>query len=130
MRMILGCMAAVVAAAVAVAAIPRSDDGLLVVHEWGTFTSFSGSDGFHLGFRPLVDNDLPDFVFDRARQADWPGVLFTKKKITARQRMETPVTYFYTDREREVDVSVGFPQGLLTEFYPPVNLMLTLYQIL
>jgi hypothetical protein len=35
--------------------------------------------------------------------------------------METPVTYFYTDKERLVDVSVEFPRGLLTEFYPPVR---------
>jgi hypothetical protein len=35
--------------------------------------------------------------------------------------METPVTYFYTDRERIVDVMVEFPRGLLTEFYPPVR---------
>jgi hypothetical protein len=33
--------------------------------------------------------------------------------------METPVIYFYTDREREVSARVGFPSGLLTEFYPP-----------
>jgi hypothetical protein len=37
--------------------------------------------------------------------------------------METPVMYFYTDRPREVDVRVDFPQGLLTEFYPPVREM-------
>ncbi len=123
MRLILGCMAAVVVAAVAVAAIPRPDDDLLVVHEWGTFTSFSGSDGVHLEFRPLVDNDLPDFVFDRAEQAGVLKNIFGKKNILALQRMETPVVYFYTDREREVDVSVGFPQGLLTEFYPPVREM-------
>jgi hypothetical protein len=29
------------------------------------------------------------------------------------------VVYFYTDRLREVKVKVEFPQGLLTEFYPP-----------
>jgi hypothetical protein len=34
--------------------------------------------------------------------------------------METPVTYFYTKRERDVNVRVDFPEGLLTEFYPPV----------
>ena len=38
--------------------------------------------------------------------------------------METPVTYFYTDKLREVNVKVGFPKGLLTEFYPPVRKML------
>jgi hypothetical protein len=37
--------------------------------------------------------------------------------------METPVTYFYTNRERDVKVRVRFPEGLLTEFYPPVAQM-------
>src|SRR5882724_4805341 len=41
----------------------------LVVHEWGTFTSFSGSDGVRLEFRPLVDEDLPPFVLDRFLQS-------------------------------------------------------------
>ena len=91
----------------------------LVVHEWGTFTSFSGSDGVQLDFRPLVDNDLPPFVLNWA----YPNglSLLSKRRIRSFQRMETPVTYFYTDREREVSVRVGFPKGLLTEFYPPVR---------
>ncbi len=35
--------------------------------------------------------------------------------------METPVLYFYTPREMTVNVRVDFPQGLLTEYYPPVQ---------
>jgi len=34
----------------------------LIAHEWGTFTSFSGSDGVHVGFRPN-NEDLPSFVY-------------------------------------------------------------------
>lgn len=92
----------------------------LIVHEWGTFTSFSGSDGVKLEFRPLVDNDLPSFVLDRSRQS---GLMnpFRKLSLSVLQRMETPVIYFYTDREREVRVRVRFPKGLLTEFFPPVE---------
>jgi len=93
-----------------------------IVHEWGTFTSFSGSDGVKLEFRPLVDSDLPRFVLDRARQSGLPHP-FRKLNLRVLQRMETPVTYFYTDRERQVNVRVGFPKGLLTEFYPPVESM-------
>lgn len=92
-----------------------------VVHEWGTFTSISGSDGVRLEFRPLVENDLPEFVTNRAWQGGRHPNPFLKISIKSLQRMETPVTYFYTDREREVDVKVGFPKGLLTEFYPPVK---------
>lgn len=97
---------------------PIADE--LVVHEWGTFTSVSGSDGVRLEFRPLVDNDLPDFVINRARQAGLVVPFGGKLDYRVFQRMETPVTYFYTDRERDVRVKVGFPKGLLTEFYPPV----------
>src|SRR6185503_15542999 len=113
-----------------------SDSGQFIVHEWGTFTSFAGSDGVSLEFRPLATSDLPAFVFDRARQANLFTLLFdagdrsgytTKATVRSLQRMETPVTYFYTDRERVVDVTVGFPRGLLTEFYPPVRGMFPVF---
>jgi len=101
--------------------------GKLIVHEWGTFTSFSGSNGVRIDFRPLADNDLPAFVINRARQAGaWHPL--AKFNLLVQERMETPVTYFYTDREREVNVKVGFPQGLLTEFYPPVQQMLPKFE--
>jgi hypothetical protein len=44
--------------------------------------------------------------------------LFEKVSIQALQRMETPVIYFYSDEPRSVDVSVNFPQGFITEWYP------------
>lgn len=97
-------------------------DGRFVVHEWGTFTSFSGSDGVQLDFRPLLDEDLPSFVLNRERQAGARSI-FSKGSLFAPLRMETPVTYFYVDEPREVEVKVGFPGGLLTEFYPPVRSM-------
>jgi len=93
-----------------------------IVHEWGTFTSFSGSDGVKLEFRPLLNSDLPPFVFDRARQSG-QNLMWTKGLYRVQQRMETPVTYFYVDRPRDIHVRVGFPRGLLTEFYPPVEKM-------
>ncbi|HEV3006788.1 MAG TPA: hypothetical protein VGX78_20125, partial [Pirellulales bacterium] len=95
----------------------------LVVHEWGTFTNFSGSDGVQLDFRPLADVELPAFVYDRPMQ----GTFWLGKGRRARQRMETPVIYFYTDRPREVSVRVEFPRGLLTEFYPPPQTVLPTY---
>ncbi len=94
-----------------------------IVHEWGTFTSFSGSDGVKLEYRPLLDEDLPAFVLDRFLQSGTANVAGMKALIRSRLRMETPVTYFYTDKERDVNVRVGFPEGLLTEFYPPVQNM-------
>jgi hypothetical protein len=105
-----------------------SSDGKFVVHEWGTFTTFSGSDGAFLDFRPLVakESDLPDYVLDRLSFSPQRAILseISKSRIRGRVRMETPVTYFYSDRIRTVDVSVDFPEGLLTEFYPPVSSLL------
>jgi hypothetical protein len=96
-----------------------------VVHEWGTFTNFAGADGVLLDFRPNKDQELPDFVWDRALQSQSP---FCKSYHRTRQRMETPVTYFYTDRPRDVRARVDFPQGLLTEFYPPATEMAPAYE--
>ena len=100
-----------------------SSAGEFTVHEWGTFTTFSGSDGVFLDFRPLDvnHNDLPDYVFDRGSLSKNPLRYIGKRNLRGRVRMETPVTYFYTDRHRTVDVRVDFPEGLLTEFYPPVR---------
>jgi hypothetical protein len=117
-------------------AVGGPEPSKFIVHEWGTFTSFAGSDGISLEFRPLQTSDLPAFVFDRAKQArlfdqrfaagDRSGYT-SKAVLPTRQRMETPVTYFYSDTERTVDVTVGFPQGLLTEFYPPVRMMMPVF---
>lgn len=104
---------------------PTEKTDKLVVHEWGTFTSFSGSNGVQLDFRPLINEDLPRFVLDRRMQ--WGVSLLSKGHIRASIRMETPVTYFYTDVERTVQAKVEFPDGLLTEFYPPVVGMLPAY---
>ncbi|MBL8889373.1 MAG: hypothetical protein JNL67_05310 [Planctomycetaceae bacterium] len=98
---------------------PAPPSGKFIVHEWGTFTTFSGSNGVHLDFRPLKDQELPGFVFDRANQSGY--LWFGKGRLKTRVRMETPVTYFYTDVERRIHVDVEFPRGLLTEFYPPVR---------
>ena len=37
----------------------------LVVHEWGTFTGFAGSNGVHLPFETTIGSDLPAFVDNR-----------------------------------------------------------------
>lgn len=94
----------------------------LVVHEWGTFTSIQGSDGQLITWRPLRTVDLPGFVHQ------WPGGtpgaaanLPLKANLAAKQRMETPVIYFYSKDIPEVDVKVGFPKGLVTEWYPQAS---------
>ena len=94
-----------------------------VAHEWGTFTSVQGADGLPLEWNPLITTDLPAFVHDRNKPTDNPrrqlaSVFGSKSSFRTLQRMETPVIYFYSPKERTVDVSVQFPQGLITEWYP------------
>jgi hypothetical protein len=88
-----------------------SPSGDLVVHEWGTFSTFSGSDGNNLEFYPY-DNDLPEFVH---------GYLPKNSKAGPKGgtiSLETPVLYFYTDRPLSASVHVDLPKGTLTEWYP------------
>ena len=83
----------------------------LVVHEWGTFTSVAGQDGFAEEWvPPQGPRDLPCFV----------GRLPSNIKgwMPATVRMETPVIYFYSPEDKTVDVRVRFRQGLITEWYP------------
>ncbi len=100
--------------------------GDYVAHEWGTFTSVQGADGALVEWNPLETTKLPRFVYDWGkpglnRQA--AGVLGpgSKSVFLTLQRMETPVIYFYSARERTVDVTVRFPQGLITEWYPQAD---------
>ena len=88
------------------------DPEALVVHEWGTFTSIAGENGEALAWTPqLGSDDLPCFV-ERFRR--YRGKGFVRGTV----RMETPVLYFYAPRETSVNVSVGFPGGLITEWFP------------
>src|SRR6185503_5748255 len=81
-------------------------------------------DGIQLEWNPLITTDLPSFVYDRVRRpfAGYKDLLGfgAKSGMGTLQRMETPVIYFYSGREQTVDVTVKFPQGSLTEWYPQV----------
>ena len=92
---------------------PTSDSEKLVAHEWGTFSTFSGSDGKPLKFYPN-DRDLPSFVYNRFR-----GTKGGAQDVYV--SLETPVLYFYTDRDRTVSVRVDFPRGLMTDWYPQAS---------
>ena len=81
----------------------------LVVHEWGTFSSFSGSDGIAAKFYP-TGNDLPMFVYSTTR--------FTKGSNGGMVSLETPVLYFYTDKPINATVRAEFPTGTMTEWFP------------
>jgi hypothetical protein len=92
----------------------------LVVHEWGTFTSIAGQNGTAIDWQPLNGaSDLPKFVYTSADKKGWRGSYRDPGKgRVAKVRMETPVIYFYTAKEMEVDVKVAFPGGSITEWYP------------
>jgi hypothetical protein len=91
----------------------------LVVHEWGTFTSIAGKNGVALDWRPLNGaSDLPNFVYTEAGQGGYRGTHGISGKGIARVRMETPVIYFYSPKEIDVNVDVRFPEGKITEWYP------------
>jgi hypothetical protein len=101
-------------AAAPVAPIPTSPvPTRLVAHEWGTFTSFSGSDGVPVGFTPN-NNDLPPFVYF----PNVPNSKVGRLQYGGLVSMETPVIYFYTDKETKLTVNVDFPKGWITEWYP------------
>ena len=95
------------------APVLASPSPAFVVHEWGTFSTFSGSDGTCQKFYP-DDRDLPAFVYSRHRniKGGIPDVYVS---------LETPVLYFYSDRERTASVQVYFPKGRMTEWYPQAS---------
>ncbi len=104
-------------AALPQAAYSAAKEGF-VVHEWGTLTSVVGSDGMLLPGLHHEEEDLPAFVADRLAQAKAdPSIVLDP----THQKMETPVTYFYSPMQRTVNVQVGFPNGLLTQWYPYVK---------
>src|SRR5207253_7715348 len=103
-------------ATAAIFAAPSStetlDPGTVTVHEWGTFTSIAGADGRTVEWLPQAGpTDLPCFV-ER-------NPFNIKGSLSGTVRMETPVLYFYAVRETTVDVSVRFPKGAITEWFPP-----------
>src|SRR5262249_13206885 len=92
---------------------PPAEKAPLVVHEWGTFLQVQGSDGVALGGMVASEEPLPPFVVQRGLESYQRTLIMTK--------METPVTYFYTDRPQRVQVRVDMPKGGLTHWYPMVR---------
>src|SRR5262245_7767626 len=105
-------VAVLVLGTLAVGASGKEPDSF-VVHEWGTFSTFSGSDGKQLKFYPN-DTDLPAFVHGRHREVK-------SGRAEVMVSLETPVLYFYSDRDRTVSVRADFPKGLMTDWYPDAS---------
>ena len=119
----------------------------LTMHEWGTFTAVQGSNGIPLEALEHEDDPLPDFVHGRGevatpepapsphtqprsphpprgcrtfKCADFDTAPGTPFAVT--QKMETPVLYFYSDREQDVEVDVRYPRGIISQYYPAPSL--------
>jgi hypothetical protein len=107
-------VASVLATAIFLIAADGPTTGLSI-HEWGTFTSVAGEDGSSIDWDSLAcPDDLPRFV----NEYGYRGFKF---RLTGTVRMETPVMYFYSPRELTARVTVQFPQGLITEWYPKAH---------
>src|SRR5262245_54098652 len=123
-------LAALVLAVVLPASVRIAHGADLVVHEWGTFTSFQDADGRTISGLNVDDEPVPKFVH---RLKDMP--IYTPKSPPANwsqgaptchadvtMRLETPVLYFHPqagfDATRTIDVTASFQGGWLTEFFP------------
>ena len=97
---------------------------ILVVHEWGTFTTLAASDGTLLNGLYLDEEPLPDFVIqfqpvpagNKNLGREWKGLAFQPLHVNA--KMETPVIYFYSPQAVPVSVRVDFPRGLISQWFP------------
>jgi len=99
---------------------PAFDGRGFVVHEWGTNTVVVGSDGSMQSGLEHEEEGLPDFVYDRVRGAK----LSEHERVMSfdcMSKLETPITYFYSETPRVVDVQAGFPSGVFTQWYPAVE---------
>jgi hypothetical protein len=112
-------------AALLLASSSRASD--LLIHEWGTFTSFQDEKGSAFTGINAEDEPLPDFC----HKIHWSGVVESsnyQSKAASRghpditMRLETPVIYFHPPRDMKlplaVNVDVQFHGGWLTQFYP------------
>ena len=98
------------------------------LHEWGTFTTVSGSDGSLLVGLQREEEPLPNYVRHhpgfqhRAPHAGLP-FLYLGKRVplpvsNVRVKMETPVIYFHSDEAFSAKVKVGFKGGTIAQWYP------------
>jgi hypothetical protein len=87
-----------------------------VVHEWGTNTIVVGSDGSLQRGLHHEEESLPPFAYDRIKGGSLDG-----NPVSAEVKMETPVTYFYSDVPLTVHAQVAFPKGVFTQWFPRVN---------
>ena len=117
-------------------AVPMTStaSGSLIAHEWGTFTTVADEQGRPTEWLPLSgQSDLPCFVhyyqnrevkvLTAANLGPLVNYRQARERLRGTVRMETPVIYFYASAETSVDVTVSFPQGLFSEWYPTASVL-------
>jgi len=95
-------------------------EGALEVHEWGTFTILQGSNGKTIRWYQAPEKlvDLPSFVrqqYTIVGKSGSPNLFAGLDSV----RMETPVLYFYPEKAMDIRVAASFPNGRITEVFPP-----------
>jgi hypothetical protein len=88
------------------------------VHEWGTFTSVSGSDGVLLPGLQTEEEPLPTFVYSHEGMGPYATKGWMRRLQNVTIKMETPVIYFYTSQPFEAHVRVGFNGGSISQWFP------------
>ena len=118
-----------------------------VAHEWGTFTTLQTSNGQMLEGLQTDEETLPQFVYALANidNTGFESTCYLVHRLFGHKverhnydmssmsckgfkgvsgfndvtvKMETPVIYFYSPEEKEVNVKVNFPNGTISEWYP------------
>ena len=95
------------------------------LHEWGTFTSVSGSDGQLLSGLDREEEKLPPFIeaLDGMQNIGpsafgYKGYSLLRPLRNVTIKMETPVIYFYSDQAFDAKVEIGFQGGAISQWYP------------
>jgi hypothetical protein len=88
------------------------------VHEWGTFTSVSGSDGVLLPGLQVEEEPLPMFVYSLEGMGAYAPKGWLRPLTNVTIKMETPVIYFYARQPFEAHVHVGFNGGSISQWFP------------
>jgi hypothetical protein len=111
----LPCLVIAIAFAGITALAANSPD--FTLHEWGTFTSVSGSDGVLLPGLQKEEEPLPLFVKSHEGAVNY-GKGWLRPLYNVTIKMETPVIYFYTTNSFAAHVRVGFNGGSISQWFP------------
>jgi hypothetical protein len=85
----------------------------LVAHEWGSMQHHVGTTTSEFDLIGEDQSDLPSFV-----------KVWADQPMLGPQVIRKPILYFYTKQEMKVNVTVRFPEGVLTQWYPDVSMFL------